>query len=159
DRAIQRGVVFLKNSQRADGSWSGGSSCADFMGPTALAGLTLLECGVDRKDFPVQKAAEYVRAQASVNAQTYSVAVAILFLARLADSADILLIQKLAYRLIAGQKACGGWDYPCPFLKDNEQAELAQLLEAATPDLNAAQTGVKNLPVWQYQRGQNITWR
>ena len=45
-RGIQRGVNYLKSLQQKDGSWPGNYH----PGMTALAGLTLLECGVPAKE-------------------------------------------------------------------------------------------------------------
>jgi hypothetical protein len=57
DGAIARGVWFLKEHQSPDGTWSENRA----LGYTALAGLTLLECGLPADDPAVQKAAAFVR--------------------------------------------------------------------------------------------------
>src|SRR5262245_31679153 len=56
NKAIENGLKYLKSQQREDGAWA-----SDQGGMTALAGLTLLECGVPADDAHVQKAAEAVR--------------------------------------------------------------------------------------------------
>jgi len=58
------------------------------MGPTALAGLTMLECGVNKEDPAVKRALAYVREAAAGGTgtpgadQTYDISLAILFLDR-----------------------------------------------------------------------------
>src|SRR5690242_4036859 len=56
-KAIERGVAFLRTCQSEDGLWHHGS-VQTHLGATALAGLTLLECDVPANDPQVQKAAE-----------------------------------------------------------------------------------------------------
>ena len=58
NRAIDQGVAFLKKTQQADGTWG-----FPQVGATALAGLTLVECGVPPSDAAVRKAADHVRPQ------------------------------------------------------------------------------------------------
>ena len=91
-RAIQRGLEHLKDRQDpVAGTWPSYETFAGpaKMGATALAGVTLLECGVPSDDPVVKKAASAVR-QASVSlTQTYELSTAILFLDRLGDPADV----------------------------------------------------------------------
>jgi hypothetical protein len=103
---IERGVGYLKKLQTESGAWPFPES-----GMTALAGLTLLECGVPAGDPSVQGAAKYVRQSAVGEEHTYSLALAILFLDRLGDDFDVTLIEAMAVRLLAGQQADGGWRY------------------------------------------------
>lgn len=107
--AIERGATALKQAQLQGEAANHGNQ----VGATALVGLTLLECDVSPKDHAVQLAAALVR-QASVElTHTYSLALAIMFLDRLADG-DFPLIQSMAVRLMRGQNAVGGWSYNCP---------------------------------------------
>jgi hypothetical protein len=55
---------------------------------------------------------------------TYSLSAAIWFLDRLGDERDVLLIQHLAVRLMAGQNEAGGWSYFCPTPSEDDQARL-----------------------------------
>jgi hypothetical protein len=155
DRAIENGKKYLKNTQQANGSWVG-TNPADVPGYTALAGLTLLECGVAKTDLQIKKAADYVRQQAKTSTLTYHLSVDILFLERLDDPGDRPLIQKLAYQLIAGQKGLGGWDYNCALLPPEDQDDLHKRLSARDPDLQNARPRVRALPFWRYQRGLPI---
>jgi len=124
NRAVERGVTYLKNTQQADGTWG-----YPQVGATALAGLTLIECDVPPSDAAVQKAADHVR-RASVHlTHTYSLALSILFLDRLGEEADVPIIESLTVRLLAGQNGNGGWTYQCPDVPDTEARRLAGLLK------------------------------
>src|SRR5947209_2129858 len=75
ERAVDRGVGFLKSQQRVDGTWSH----EHVMGATALAALTLLECNVPANDPAVQNATEVLRGGSLTEEQTYDISLAILF--------------------------------------------------------------------------------
>jgi hypothetical protein len=118
-RAIDRGVEALRRMQGPGGTWPWPE-----IGATALAGLTLLECGATPEDKAVQTAAEAVR-RASVGLRhTYSISLAIQFLDRLGDPADVPLIESLTVRLMAGHDGAGGWSYECPALSAAETRRL-----------------------------------
>ena len=130
NEAIDRGVAYLKKTQRADGGWGEGMWAS---GLAALPGLTLLECGVPADDEHVRKAADYVRNTAPGQTKTYEIAITILFLDRLGDPADEDRIRMLALRLITAQSVAGGWSYDCPTLSAPEQADLTVVLEKTRP--------------------------
>jgi hypothetical protein len=118
-RAIDRGVEALRRMQSQEGKWQHPE-----IGATALAGLTLVECGVDADDKAVQRAADAVR-RASINLNhTYSIALSILFLDRLGEAEDVPLIESLMVRLLAGQTLQGGWSYTCPAISAGEVRRL-----------------------------------
>src|SRR5437588_7989297 len=81
---MERGLALLKKLQRPDGGWDH----PERVGLTALAGLTLLECGTPPDDPAVQKAAKLVRRHAPVLCHTYSLSLAVLFLNRLDQPED-----------------------------------------------------------------------
>ncbi|HEY7424848.1 MAG TPA: HEAT repeat domain-containing protein [Gemmataceae bacterium] len=148
-KAIDKGVMALHGLQAADGTWPHTE-----IGATALAGLTLLECGVAADDKAVLAAADAVR-KVSVNLKhNYSIALAILFFDRLGDPADIPLIESLTVRLLAGQTARGGWNYNCPPVGPGEvrrlQNKLAQRKELTgrreAPKPGAVKRTAKDLP-------------
>jgi hypothetical protein len=118
--AIDDGVNALRGMQRASGIWA-----HQHIGATALAGLTLLECGVASDDRPVLDAARAVREAGITCTHTYSIALSILFLDRLGDPGDVPLIESLGMRLLAGQNSDGGWTYDCPAISDEEERRLA----------------------------------
>jgi hypothetical protein len=112
DAAIDKGVRYLKFKQANDGSWPGGPD----IGYAALAGLTLLECKVPPNDPSIVKAAGYIRnhvgdPRRSRQHETYEMSLAILFLDRLGNSKDRVLIQGMALILVGGQNEAGGWTY------------------------------------------------
>ena len=133
-RAIDRGVAYLKSIQSTqDGMWHyippGGISFEQNIGATALAGLTLLECDVPPSDPAVQKAAEVVRHNSISCGYTYAISLAIMFLDRLDEEADVPLIQSMSIRLLAGQTAHGGWTYTCPAPQGDEVRRLTDLVQ------------------------------
>lgn len=128
-RAIDRGVVFLRSIQsKEDGMWHFGLADQD-LGATSLAGLTLLECDVPASDPTVLKAADLVRQKCVTCSYTYSISLAIVFLDRLDQEADVPLIQAMTVRLLAGQTAAGGWSYTCPSVGAEENRRLTDLLK------------------------------
>jgi hypothetical protein len=139
--AIDRGVAYLKRIQGSDGVWVFGpwdfgqgrqspAQSGNNVGATALAGLTLLECGVPADDAHVRKAADVVRAACPRLTMTYALSLSILFLDRLGEPPDEVLIDSMALRLLAGQDLnSGGWNYDCPPLADGEVERLRTLIE------------------------------
>jgi hypothetical protein len=128
ETAIKNGVAYLWALQQDDGTWP-----HQDIGATALAGLTLLECGVPPDHRSVQRAAEAVRREGILLTHTYSLALTLLFLDALGDPRDAPLIQSLGARLLRGQLKTGGWTYSCPRL---EKAEIRRLVAALEPPAN-----------------------
>jgi hypothetical protein len=127
-RAIDRGVNALRKLQ-SGGTWTGAE-----IGMTALAGLTLLECGAAADDKAVVRAAEKVREQCPGLNTTYSIALAILFLDRLGDAADLPLMDALSLRLVLGQLKEGGWCYKCPIPEGDVEVNRLQTYQKKRPD-------------------------
>ncbi|MHB1422183.1 MAG: HEAT repeat domain-containing protein [Gemmataceae bacterium] len=125
DRAIERGVQALRSMKQANGTWQN-----TYIGATALAGLTLLECGAAKDDKDVLRAADAVR-KASVDlTHTYSISLSIVFLDRLGDGDDKPLIEALMVRLLAGQDpTSGGWSYNCPAPTEAEARSLREKIK------------------------------
>jgi hypothetical protein len=128
--AIHHGVDFLEKTQYPGGMWPPDDHP---VGRAALPGLTLLECGVAADDIHIQHAATFVRGAVPSLHLTYELALGILFLDRLGDPADEPLIRTMAVRLLAGQKASGGWNYECPILSDQDENNLWTVMEATRP--------------------------
>jgi hypothetical protein len=141
DAAVTKGVNYLKGGQRPDGSWGENANTIGYVG---LAGLTLLECQVPAKDPVVQKAAQYIRSNLAGLNKTYDLAVALLFLDRLGEPKDRVLIQGVALRLLSGMSDSGGWQYQCPLLSVADLRQLYHFLQshrlrgAATKPANGA---------------------
>ncbi|MCI0378796.1 MAG: hypothetical protein L0215_14405 [Gemmataceae bacterium] len=131
--AVERGVVFLKKRLLEDNDYFYRSDMqrgnASY-GAAALAGLTLLECGVPADDPAVQKAVQVLRNAANDIHATYTLSTAILFLDRLHQeqrkipASDVKLLETFAYRLLAGQDKTGFWGYGQPV--SPEEAEQAR---------------------------------
>jgi hypothetical protein len=126
NRATERGVAALRKMQADDGSFSGTSYGS---GPTSLAALALLECGVNTDDEQVRKAVAYVRRDSPAMNRTYSLALAIMLLDRFGDPRDEPVIHVLAVRLIEGQTGIGGWGYECGPVSADESTKLRALIE------------------------------
>jgi hypothetical protein len=141
DRAIGTGVSALRKMQQANGTWK-----HDKNGATALAGLTLLECGVKKEDKAVQAAARRVRTAALTMTDTYSLSLAILFLDALDNTADTPLIESMTVRLLAGQTSLGGWSYECPPLSANETRRLEVEAETGGPRVLRGGRDLNKLP-------------
>jgi len=140
NEAVKRGVAYLKTRVRygsrlySDGEPEGGDA---HVGAVALAGLTLLECGVPPEDPALRQALFTVRTAAPRMTSTYCVAAAILFLDRVKDRTgqpldpgDPPLIRSMAFRLIAGQNVNGGWTYYCQVLQPALERNLLAQLQA-----------------------------
>jgi hypothetical protein len=126
-KAINKGVAYLKSIQTEDG-WQYGGDGQAHVGASALVGLALLECDVPVDDAAVRKAAEIVRKNAPTLVHTYSLAASIWFLDRLGEEADVPLIESMAVRLLAGQKEGDGWRYTCPSISQEEVLRLTKLM-------------------------------
>jgi hypothetical protein len=131
--AIDRGVANLRAIQnKQDGTWARGDprgSTKETCGATALAGLTLLECGVEPDDPAVKKAAHAIRKMAVAETYVYSVSLCILFLDKLGDPQDEPFIDALATRLLAAQdRTQWAWSYDCPKPSGTEVARLKDAL-------------------------------
>jgi Prenyltransferase and squalene oxidase repeat len=129
DAAIAKGVRYLKDKQLPDGSWGGNH----VVGYASLAGLTLLECKVPANDPAVQRAHQYVLANIATLSTTYEISAAIMFLDRLGDSKNRVLIQGLGVRLLAGQNDSGAWNYNCPLQNMADMRQLHIFLRSHSP--------------------------
>jgi hypothetical protein len=143
DRAIKLGKNYLLKQQKPAGFWGDGTGPGSGkgwgVGYTALAGMALLECGVPSTDPVIKKAANIVRTNVHELDDTYELALAILFLDRMKDSADKPRIQWLAGRLIAAQMPSGGWGYKATkYSQANTTQLLAALRKLQTPTVPPA---------------------
>ena len=132
DAAIGRGVKYLEEIQQ-ERRRLGRILELPLIGPTALAGLTLLECGAARNDPHVVKAASLIRKKWVENRQTYELSLMLLFLDKLGEKKDKPIIQAMALRLVRGQDGNGGWGYNCPILTNQEATNLLNMLQKNRP--------------------------
>ncbi|MFO0965637.1 MAG: hypothetical protein U0793_08650 [Gemmataceae bacterium] len=125
-----KGVDWLKKTQHVDGTWApyNGHMGSWPDGVTAMAGLTLLSCGVDAKDEAVRKAAARIRKTGPDLNRTYEIALCILFLDKLDDPGDEKLIETLVFNLMSGQNVQGGWHYTCNKFSHEEQEQVFHAL-------------------------------
>ncbi len=130
NKAIERGVDFLKIQQTAAGTWNGAGHP---LAMAALPALTLLECGVPADDRFIQKAVAFVRSHAANNTSTYEISLALLFLDRLGDKQDEPLLRSLGLRLLTGQTPAGGWSYGCQAVDPRLEPNLLLVLEQTRP--------------------------
>ncbi len=141
DRAIARGVGFLKANQRDDGSWRYVYNGDHVLGITALAGLALLENGVSRDDRAIGRAEQIVLRFAEDCDQTYDLSLAILFLARVEPTRGGRyddLITRLGGRLAAGGRG-GLWNYNVPIDPGTPTGEPG--IVTGTPGVNEGSPG------------------
>jgi hypothetical protein len=138
DNAVSLGVNYLRRevlTPTEKNYYFTDPGAGSNVGVLALAGLTLLECGLPPSDAAIEKVLKTVREQSPRLTFTYSVALCILFLDRLnhaperaPDPADKALIQRLAVQMMAAQNGTGGWGYSCPLLaQDQYEAHLADI--------------------------------
>jgi hypothetical protein len=151
NRAIERGVAFLKQEQNdKEGTWvyagEGKTQGTLSVGMTALAALTLLHCDVPATDPAVQKAARFLRAAFTARLRdanqgrdvdttyerlTYSAALTIVLLDNLGQASDTALIRVLTTWLLQTQDSrTGSWGYGTtlsPSHRDSSNTQFALL--------------------------------
>jgi hypothetical protein len=160
--AIKAAVGFLKSGSYAmPVEGTGGGNGENYEeGPAALAGIAMMEAGVDPSETVIQSIAKIVREQAVKQHRTYQLALDIIFLDKLGEQVDTTLIQSMGVRLLGGQSQAGGWTYTCPQPDKDEQHRLKTALGGASmkgtkgeqvgldpssrPELDAALKGILN---------------
>lgn len=132
DTAIQRGMVFLKDKYKGgELPLSEPAHDKGGYGGAALAGLALLEGGTLPNDPSLVNIRQQVRKAAFTLNHTYPVSLALMFLDRYGDPADIPVVQMLAVRLLAGHLKNGGWSYDtCAEIPEAEAKRLEAVFQA-----------------------------
>jgi|GEM_PF-168225 hypothetical protein len=117
NRAIDRGVQYLRQTHQPTSHWEGFwlNALGDMNGGvTALATLALLNCGVPPEDRDVRAALEYLRSLP--NKRTYVVGLTTMVYAEARQPQDLPRIQRNVDWLIANayreQGKILGWSYP-----------------------------------------------
>jgi hypothetical protein len=149
NQAIDKGMVFLRKELErylADNPRLDGPLGSFHEGIVSFAAMTLLECGVPANDPDIQKAAEFIRKQASGPGmgKTYNLATAILFFDKLGDPRDAGQIRAMAARLMFGQNPTGHWDYDCNRVEEPEANALLTYLGNVEPKVNFGLAGAKD---------------
>ena len=145
--AIERGLAHLLKNHNKHLQY------CNYLG---LLGLTLLECGVATDDPSVRQIATWIRSQDRQITQTYELTLAILFLDRLGDPRDRVLIGSFGQRLIRGQFSCGAWTYSC--LVNDRQRMLGYYRHRSVPSQRIVYRGDNSntqfaiLGLWVAQR-------
>src|SRR6056297_2870927 len=112
-RAIDRGVAYLRKMQNDRGGWDefAGQSC----GLSALCTLAMLNCGVPNDDADIVRAMRYLRSFEPT--QTYSVSLQTLVYCQLGAAGDLPRIRRNVEWLMAEQMRgaavgnAGAWNY------------------------------------------------
>jgi hypothetical protein len=130
--AIQSAVRYLKSVPVPQPRGNGAGLPTHEEGPAALAGIALMEAGVDPGDAHIQSIAKVIRDQAVKQTKSYQLALDIIFLDKLGEQVDTTLIQSMGVRLLGGQSPTGTWTYECPGPDEKERARLSQALGGAS---------------------------
>ncbi|TWU40972.1 DUF4159 domain-containing protein [Novipirellula artificiosorum] len=110
-RAIDRGVAYLRGTQNARGGWNeyGSYSC----GLSALCTLSLLNAGVSREDPAIASAMKYLRSFEPDD--TYSLSLQTLVYCQLGAAGDLPRLRRNVGQLVATQNnggpKSGAWGY------------------------------------------------
>jgi hypothetical protein len=153
DKAIDKGVAYLKRMQTKHGNWPTHWKNRYLVGECALPAYALLEAGVPADDPVIQKAAAFIRPKVPKTDETYELSLAVLFFDRLGDPKDKKLIQTCALRLIAGQHYTGGWSYRCPKFKEGWEASLRKALEELSEQMKTGKSTKEALKEIELPRG------
>lgn len=134
--AMERAIGYLKqhfggNNPAGNFGVGGEDAGGHGEGPAALAGIAMIEAGVPLDDPVIQRIAQQVRAASIHQNRTYQLSLDIIFLDKLGEEVDTLLIQSMAVRLLFGQTQWGGWSYYCPSLDEAEKRRLQNALSGA----------------------------
>ncbi len=112
--AIDKGVKFLREQQKADGSYPDFSAPNGTVlfpnGVTNLVTLSLLNCGYDVQDPTVSRSLKYIRT-AAASGTTYVVSLQLMVFCQAEPQKDKLHIKRLAEWLVSTQTDSGGWGY------------------------------------------------
>ena len=157
NNAVGKGVAYLRSqilNPTSKSYYFNDPAAGSNVGVLALAGLTLLECGVASNDAAVEKVLQTVRQEVPRLRFTYSLALCILFLDRLnqctdrpSEPSNREFIQRIAVKMIAAQNRNGGWGYYCPPLSRENNYDDNSINQFATLALWAARKeGIKTEP-------------
>jgi len=147
-QAITRGITFLKQSQKQDGSWD--ADISNRCGPTALVVLAMRSCGVPPNDPCIERAMRLLRLfPAEQSGQLYSLALQTMAFCAVDPESDRPLIRNNVRLLEKTQSKMnehsGGWRYTSSGDSDLSCSQFAILAL-----YEAERVGVKiNDPTWK----------
>jgi hypothetical protein len=134
-------MAFLKDKYKGGVAGEGVAHDAQGVGTASLVGLALLEGGVAPNDPAITKIVGHVRQHSYTLNHTYQLGLAIMFLDRLGDPADVPIIQMLGVRLLVGQNKAGGWTYEsCAEIPAAEAQRLQAAFQSQPLNLAPGQT-------------------
>ena len=160
NKAIERGVAYLKREQNSSGGWA---EYVGYQGGTnAMATLALLSSGVPVDDPVIQKALKSIR-QVKIGevSKTYIVALQTMVLCAAEPEKDQVLIRKnvdwLEKTQLKGEVQGGSWSYPgTDGDNSNSQFALLALHEAERVGIKVSdQTWKKAYDYWRRRGVQN----
>ncbi len=164
ERAIRRGVGFLKARQKPDGSWPGEP------GMTALIGLALVTAGESPDSPPIDRAFQYLLRAEEGGHETYTLGLKAMALASMPDKYAQAL-QSYADRLEQGQlrtnnrNVYGSWTYrasPAGFgAGDNSNSQYALLGLHAASEAGARvdpSVFLRARRYWEIAQGRDGGW-
>jgi hypothetical protein len=117
NKAISRGVGYLRKSQRRDGTWAwGGGHKVYRAGITAICLYAMAASSVPADDPEISRGLSWVKHKATgyrsgSRYATYSASLLTLALARIDPVEHKQAIHRLAARIVAGQGSAGRWSY------------------------------------------------
>ncbi|MDA7950605.1 MAG: DUF4159 domain-containing protein [Pirellulaceae bacterium] len=168
-RAINRGVSFLKSQQLPSGRWNYSGNSANTPGATALCTLALLNSGLPATDPAVSKALSYLRTvKLDQHSKVYNVALKIMVFSTATPEKDRLLITQHVRWLEKAQategNGKGSWSYGA-FTRKNGDNSNSQFAILALNEAERANVAVSNTTwkraheYWDRVRLRNSTWR
>jgi hypothetical protein len=161
-KAIDRGVAFLRQQQRPDGSFGQPGQYA--VGVAGLCTLALIESGVDPQDPDVRRALNFIR---SAEADwTYDVAMQTMALCRAGAEGDIALIRRNVQWLERAQRKegphRGAWGYrqgQSQYDNSNAQFALLALYDAQQAGATVnPETWKQALLYWERTKNADGSW-
>ena len=136
EQAINRGIIYLTQSQKPDGSWAIEVS-EERCGTTALAVLAMRSCGVPPNDPSIERAMRYMRLfPGTQSGRNYSLALQTMAFCAVDPVRDLALIRQNIALLEKNQDKTnehrGGWNYNPGSGSDlsNSQFSILALYEA-----------------------------
>lgn len=129
--SVTRAIAYLKTTYGTVAPEKSGGLYEE--GPAALAGIAMIEAGVTLDDPAIKAIAKVVRAASLTSQHTYQMSLDIIFLDKLGEASDTLLIQQLGARLIKGMiENTGAWTYNCPGLSPDMLQRFRGVLDGAS---------------------------